>query len=132
MITTEKGRGRHALRTLAAASVGCAVSIGFIAGPSEAMPRYDGLWSVLIVTEKGDCDRAYRYPVRITRGTLGNAGSAAITIAGHVAPTGRINVTVSYADKSANGSGRLDGAAGTGFWRGGSCSGTWTAERRGF
>jgi hypothetical protein len=33
---------------------------------SFAVPRYDGLWSVSIVTEKGDCDRGYRYPVRIS------------------------------------------------------------------
>jgi hypothetical protein len=42
-----------------------------------ALPNYDGLWSVLIVTEKGDCDRGYRYPIRITHGILNNAGDAA-------------------------------------------------------
>jgi len=26
---------------------------------------YNGTWSVLIVTQKGTCDRAYRYPVKI-------------------------------------------------------------------
>ena len=41
-----------------------------ISTASLALPRYDGLWSVSIVTEKGDCDRGYRYPVRISNGTL--------------------------------------------------------------
>ena len=94
-------------------------------------PAYDGLWSVSIVTEKGDCDRGYRYPVRITNGVLANAGSVtSISIVGKVQPTGAITVTVSAANKSANGSGRLSGDLGEGRWTGGECSGTWTAERR--
>jgi hypothetical protein len=98
---------------------------------SFAAPHYDGLWSVLIVTEKGDCDRGYRYPVRISNGRLADAGDTGFTIAGAVAQTGAITVTVSAAGKSASGSGRLSGDAGGGSWTGGSCSGSWTAERRG-
>ncbi len=98
---------------------------------SYAGPRYDGLWSVLVVTEKGDCDAGYRYPIRIENGKLANAGDNAFTIAGAVAPTGAITVTVSAAGKSATGLGRLDANEGGGHWTGGSCSGSWTAERRG-
>ena len=98
---------------------------------SFALPRYDGLWSVSIVTEKGDCDPGYRYPVRITNGTLFNAGDTNFTVTGKVGSTGAITVTVSAAGKSATGSGRLAGDAGVGSWTGGACSGRWTAERRG-
>jgi hypothetical protein len=98
---------------------------------SLALPRYDGLWSVSVVTEKGDCDPGYRYPVRITNGTLFNAGDANFTVSGKVGNTGAITVTVSAAGKSATGYGRLAGDAGVGSWTGGSCSGRWTAERRG-
>ncbi len=42
----------------------------FAVTPTRALPAFDGLWSVLIVTEKGDCDRGYRYPIRIARGAL--------------------------------------------------------------
>ena len=98
---------------------------------SFALPRYDGLWSVSIVTQKGDCDPGYRYPVRITNGTLSNAGDSNFTVSGRVGSTGAITVTVSAAGKSATGSGRLAGDAGIGSWIGGACSGTWTAERRG-
>jgi len=97
---------------------------------SFAVPRYDGLWSVSIVTEKGDCDRGYRYPIRISNGTLGNAGDTMITITGKVAGTGAVTVTVNAAGRSATGSGRLAGNIGTGSWSGGACSGSWTAERR--
>ena len=96
-----------------------------------ALPNYDGLWSVLIVTEKGDCDRGYRYPIRITRGTLSNGGDTAFTIAGKVGPTGLIRVTLSYGNVSANGLGQRTGSVGSGSWNSNSCSGTWTAERRG-
>ncbi len=98
---------------------------------SFAVPRYDGLWSVSIVTEKGDCDRGYRYPIRISNGTLANAGNTVFTITGRVGGTGAITVTVSGGGRSATGSGRLAGNAGMGSWNGGSCSGSWTAERRG-
>jgi hypothetical protein len=86
---------------------------------------------VSIVTEKGDCDRGYRYPIRISNGTLVNAGDTMFNISGKVAATGAITVNVSAGGKSANGSGRLAGDSGNGRWTGGSCSGTWSAERRG-
>ena len=97
---------------------------------SFAVPRYDGLWSVSIVTEKGDCDRGYRYPIRISNGMLANAGDTMFTIIGKVAGTGAVTVTVNAAGRSATGSGRLAGNIGTGSWSGGACSGSWTAERR--
>lgn len=103
----------------------------FVTTSTFAGPRYDGLWSVSVVTEKGDCDPGYRYPVRISNGHLANAGDATFTITGAVAPTGAITVTVAAAGKSATGLGRLDGSMGGGHWTGGSCSGSWTAERRG-
>ena len=101
------------------------------AAPAVATPGYDGLWSVVIITEKGTCDRAYRYPVRISKGALVNAGDSPITISGKVGGNGAVTVTVSYGDKSASGSGRLSGDAGIGMWSGGACAGTWEAERRG-
>ena len=114
-----------ALFTLVAASATVATT------SSYAVPAYDGLWSVSIITEKGDCDRGYRYPIRIQNGALANAGSVtAITINGKVQPTGAITVIVSSGSKSATGSGRLSGDLGEGHWSGGECSGSWTAERR--
>ena len=113
-----------ALFTLVAASATVAATSTY------AVPAYDGLWSVSIVTEKGDCDRGYRYPIRISNGVLANAGDVAVNIAGKVMPTGAVTVMVSAAGKNANGTGRLSGNLGEGSWSGGDCSGTWTAERR--
>jgi len=130
MINLKNRIGRRAVCALVAASATFAASAGFAATSSSTLPRYDGVWSVSIVTEKGTCDRGYRYPIRIENGVLANAGDAAFTITGKVAPTGSITVTVSHGSSSASGSGRLAGSIGEGSWRGGECSGTWTAERR--
>lgn len=131
MTIIRNGVGRRALRTLVLASAAYAAFATLGIKTTEALPRYDGAWSVSIVTEKGDCDRGYRYPIRITHGTLANGGAAGFTIAGNVTPTGYIKVTVSRGSASASGVGRLAGNEGAGSWSGGSCSGSWTAERRG-
>src|SRR5256714_15257997 len=51
---------------------------------SAAKPNFDGAWSVLIVTESGKCDRAYRYPIRIENGSVGYAGEASFNVSGRV------------------------------------------------
>jgi hypothetical protein len=124
-MTNFKTIGRGALFALVAASATIATT-----SSTYAVPGYDGLWSVSIITEKGACDRGYRYPIRISNGLLANAGDVAVNIAGKVMPTGAVTVMVSAAGNNANGTGRLSGNLGEGSWSGGDCSGTWTAERR--
>ena len=125
MIDLTSRTGRTALCAIVAAAATLTATTSF------AIPRYDGLWSVSVITEKGDCDPGYRYPIRISNGTLVNAGDSAFNISGKVGQTGAITVTVSAGGQSATGSGRLAGNGGGGLWTGGQCSGSWTAERRG-
>src|ERR1700685_4393176 len=84
-----------------------AASIAMAATASSAMPRYDGLWSVSIVTKKGDCIASYRYPMRIANGVLANGGDIAIDVSGKVAADVAVTVIVSQGDTQAAGSGRL-------------------------
>src|SRR3954447_2458210 len=63
----------------------------------------DGTWSVLIVTEQGKCDRAYRYPVRISNGSVGYAGEASFNVSGSVGANGTVTVTVPRGSQSAKG-----------------------------
>ncbi|MGO9703536.1 MAG: hypothetical protein ACLPX7_30265 [Xanthobacteraceae bacterium] len=107
-----------------------AASAAFTATPGFAVPSYDGMWSVSIVTKKGDCPASYRYPMLIDHGVLANGGAIAISVSGRVASSGAVKVTVSAGDKSATGYGRLAGNTGGGSWKAASCSGSWTAERR--
>jgi hypothetical protein len=113
-----------------------AAATSFIAVPVQAAPQtgFNGTWSVLIITDDGPCDRAYRYPVRIANGQVSYAGQADFDVFGRVARNGAVRVTVSRGSQSASGSGRLGNGWGSGTWRGmgeGVCSGRWTAERRG-
>ena len=99
---------------------------------SAGKGSFDGTWSVLIVTQQGKCDRAYRYPVRISNGSVGYAGEASFNVSGSVGQNGAVTVTVSKDNQSARGSGQLSATDGSGHWATGSgeCSGSWTAERR--
>jgi hypothetical protein len=99
---------------------------------SAGKQGFDGNWSVLIVTEKGTCDRAYRYPVRITNGSVGYAGEASFNVVGRVGANGAVTVTVSRGGQSATGTGRMSRSDASGRWTtaSGECSGSWSAERR--
>jgi hypothetical protein len=119
---------RTVIRALTISSLMAATA--YLAAPAQAKTNFDGNWSVVIVTEKGTCDRSYRYPVRISDGSVGYAGQASFNVSGKVAPNGKVNVTVSRGQQRANGSGQLTANGGGGSWSGGECSGTWQAERR--
>ena len=103
------------------------------ARPAEAVPSFDGVWSVVIMTRAGVCEAAYRYPIRITNGHVINAGKSSAHITGRVGKNGTVVVNVSQGDKVAIGTGRLAANSGSGSWSGGNgvCSGVWQAERRG-
>jgi hypothetical protein len=119
---------RSAVRALALATMMGATA--YAAMPAQAKTNFDGNWSVVIITEKGTCDRSYRYPIRINGGTVGYAGESSFDVSGRVGPNGSVTVSVAKGDRRANGSGKLSGDYGTGSWTGGECSGTWQAERR--
>jgi hypothetical protein len=101
---------------------------------ATAHTPFDGNWSVLIVTDSGNCDRAYRYAIHIANGRI-TYPDQTIAISGHVTARGYIRVSVNAGGQSANGSGQISGASGAGRWSGHSstsqCSGHWEAERRG-
>jgi hypothetical protein len=109
--------------------------------PSRPVPSapvataFDGDWSVVIMTQSGGCDRAYRYGVRISNGDVVYDGGGPVDLQGHVFSNGSVRVRVSGAGQEANGQGRLSRTVGTGTWQGqgslGSCAGVWQAERRG-
>src|SRR4030081_2786149 len=117
--------------TVAARSVGCfadratirpwIVVMAFLAlaAPSIADARtrgggYDGIWNVLIITEAGHCDPAYRYPFRVAGGRISSAGAA--TVSGSVGGGGGVAVRIAAGGSVATGRGRLGGGSGAGRW----------------
>lgn len=95
---------------------------------------FDGLWSIEVVTESGECDRAYRYPVAVENGRGRNAGPVTFTISGSVAPDGVVTGRIGRGSDGAAVRGRLMEASGRGHWSASgsrTCSGYWVAEKRG-
>jgi hypothetical protein len=103
-----------------------------LAGRAVRPGTYDGEWSVVIYTQRGDCDNALRYSLRIVGGRI-VGDQASYQLAGRVAPNGAINVVVAQGGRTARGYGRLFGNNGRGLWHTSTntCAGKWIAERRG-
>lgn len=101
---------------------------------ARAGTPFDGKWSVLIVTDAGTCDRAYRYALNINNGRV-SYDDPSFNVSGRVDGRGRVSVSVSSGGQRASGAGQLSGNYGSGNWSGHSsssaCSGHWEAERRG-
>ena len=95
--------------------------------------RYDGAWSIEVVTLDGPCDRAYRYGVQIRRGEASYAGGE-FNIRGRVSQAGAVRAVISRGDDAADVVGSLGRqGTGNGTWRTTGligCSGRWNAERR--
>ena len=112
-----------------------AVVASFLAPEAQAQTnRFDGSWSVEVVTEKGNCDRAYRYTVIVQNGRARYGGPEQFDVNGQVRPNGSVSASISRGKDRANVTGRLSGNTGSGTWTtsgGRACSGAWNAEKRG-
>jgi hypothetical protein len=121
--------------------IGAALAVSeimMLGSPSQGAQRiahkanvYDGDWSVLIQTTRGNCPPAFRAGVRIAGGHL-LPEDQSYQLNGEVSAGGAVRVTVSAGGQSAGGSGRLTHNTGNGLWRtqSGECSGQWAAARR--
>jgi hypothetical protein len=114
----------------AAAAVAAAIAL---AGASKAASSHDGNWKVTIITQVGNCDQAYSYPVKVEGGHVSYSGNGSFEISGTVAAAGDVIVAIAHGDQHANASGKLSGNSGAGQWIGKSsstaCSGRWEALR---
>jgi hypothetical protein len=123
-----------AIITLAALAAAAAGLPSYAAQPGVAPQgtrAFDGTWSVVMQTTRGNCPAAVRASVRILGGRL-LAEDQSYGIDGRVAPSGAVRVTVSAAGQGAGGFGHLSRNTGQGLWRtlSGECSGQWAAARR--
>ncbi len=120
-----------------------AVSVGGLVGPADAAKRkvaipnkFDGNWSIEVVTQDGPCNRAYRYGIQVYKGEAIYPGGD-VSIRGRVSKAGAVSALIARGSDSAQVTGRLTaGGSGGGSW--GStgngpigCSGRWTAVKRG-
>jgi hypothetical protein len=114
-------------------AVGLAMAASLATGPARATDS-DGDWTLTVVTEKGACDRGYRYPLLSAAGKINYFGDADVEFAGTVSPAGEIKAQFIKGTLVGNVTGKLGASAGSGTWSGksgvGPCSGRWQAERR--
>jgi hypothetical protein len=100
----------------------------------RAATKFDGEWSVVVVTRSGPCDASYRFSGQIVNGAIiYNGGLGPIDFAGRVRPNGTAYLRVASGENFALASGRMTPTRGKGIWRGksadGICAGTWSAVR---
>jgi hypothetical protein len=103
-------------------AAGCLAATGAFAQSAQ----YDGNWSVLVLTERGECNSVYRLPIIIESGQARYGGPWKVTVSGSVAASGAVRGSIGASGASVNVSGRLAGAAGSGTWTSGgstTCSG---------
>jgi len=101
------------------------------AAPAGAAGRYDGTWTTVFATTRGNCSSGYSVPFLVTGARVTSAGGGRVS--GSVTRSGSVAVAVSVGASRASGGGRLVGNAGSGRWSGvitgDRCSGTWQATR---
>lgn len=110
-----------------------ALSFALAGGAAAQLKRFDGRWSVEVVTDRGACDRAYRYALVIDNGVARYGGPEKFDISARVAPNGAVTSAIMIDDSRVDFRGRLEDGFGSGLWAmtgGRRCGGTWNAERR--
>lgn len=102
-------------------------------GATRAAGSFDGAWKVTIITQSGNCDPAYSYPVKVQGGRVSYSGDGGFDISGQVGEAGTVNVAIARGDQKASANGKLSASSGSGQWSGKSantvCSGRWEATR---
>ena len=115
--------------------VAAALAATALPGPADAARRpgggYDGTWTTVFATTRGNCSSGYSVPFLVTGGRVSSAGGGRVS--GSVNRGGGVAVAVQVGASHASGGGRLVGNAGFGRWSGiitgDRCSGTWQATR---
>lgn len=120
----------RASRSLFAVAAVSALAL-FDTAPARAVGAYDGIWTTVFATTRGNCSSGYSVPFTVRGGRVSSAGGGRVS--GSVNRSGGVAVAVSVGASRASGGGRLVGNSGAGRWSGiitgDRCSGTWQATR---
>ena len=118
-----------------ATTLGLALAAATLAGTASAQKGgnpHDGSWSVEVITQKGDCDKAYRYPIVVQNGAIRYGGSESFNASGGISNSGAVKGAISRGEQRAQVTGRVSGSRGNGTWQTSTgCSGVWNADKRG-
>lgn len=121
----------RALRWLPALAILAALAAPDTASAARRAGVYDGTWTTVFATTRGNCSSGYSVPFTVSGSRVSSAGGG--RVAGSVNRGGAVAVQVSVGASRASGGGRLAGNNGAGSWSGiisgDRCSGTWQATR---
>jgi hypothetical protein len=121
----------HSTRGAILASAFAALMVAAVPS-ANAESKFDGAWSIAIVTKAGACQN-YHFVVQIINGVFHYAALSPNNYSGRVAPGGALSVTGSLGTTYGVASGRLSGSSGRGSWHlhmpDAVCSGVWSAQR---
>jgi hypothetical protein len=124
-------RPTRSLRWLPVLAVLAAVATPGTASSAGRGGAYDGTWTTVFATTRGNCSSGYSVPFQVYGNRVSSAGGG--RVAGSVNRGGAVAVKVSIGASKASGGGRLVGNSGAGSWSGiisgDRCSGTWQATR---
>jgi hypothetical protein len=122
---------RRPLRWLPVFAVLAAAAAPVTADAAGRGGAYDGTWTTVFATTRGNCSSGYSVPFLVTGSRVSSAGGGRVS--GSVNRGGAVAVRVSVGASKASGGGRLVGNSGAGSWSGiitgDRCSGTWQATR---
>lgn len=95
--------------------------------------KFDGVYAVDVVTEKGSCDK-YRWTVAVANGHVSSqsAGGEMFDVVGQIGRSGGVFLSFRGQNEIARAAGRMEGRSGGGRWSSAAllCSGSWHARRR--
>lgn len=93
---------------------------------------FDGRWSVEVITDKGSCDRAYRWSIGVDSGRVTDIGGNVAKAAGGIDRGGRVAMTLTRNADVLTARGAVSGKWGQGTWVAPTqqCAGRWRAELR--
>jgi hypothetical protein len=122
---------RYQLRWLPVFAVLAAAAAPGTASAAARAGAYDGTWTTVFATTRGNCSSGYSVPFLVSGSRVSSAGGGRVS--GSVNRGGAVAVRVSVGASKASGGGRLVGNSGAGSWSGiitgDRCSGTWQATR---
>ena len=118
---------RLGIALMAAASV----TAGLCPVEAATTTKYDGSWSVEVVTRQGVCN-TYKWRVEVGGGRITSVEDNMASALGGIDPHGRVAVTLTRGPAALSVHGALSEQSGAGNWVSQSlaCSGDWRAERR--
>lgn len=133
-MTDAANQGVNMIRKISAVALAALIGAFVLTQPTQirAGSKFDGAWSLVVMTRTGPCDAAYRFSGQIVNGVILYSGSG-LDFTGRVRPSGSALLRVSSGSNYAVAHGRLTVRSGSGTWRGqtpnGYCTGTWRATR---